>query len=363
MSKRDYYDVLGVSKDASASEIKKAYRKLALKYHPDRNKNSDATEKFKELSEAYAILSDKEKRKQYDMFGHAGINQKYTTEDIFRSVNFDEIFKDLGFGGFGSIFDMFFGGTRRSRHGPQRGSDLEYRLTITLEEAAAGLERDVRVPRYEKCEVCGGTGAKPGTSPTKCSQCGGSGQVRLTRTSPFGQFVTIQTCNKCGGRGSVIEAPCSDCRGTGRVRRERKIEVKIPAGVDTGHNLRLKGEGESGVRGGPTGDLYIAIEVKSHKYFERVGDDIIYRTEVSFPQAALGTKIKVPSLDSKIELTIPSGTHTGTVFKLKGKGVPHLNWFGKGDELVEVTVKTPTKLSRRQKQLLKEFAEESGELL
>ena len=361
MSKRDYYDILGVSKDASSAEIKKVYRKLALKYHPDRNKSPDAADKFKEISEAYAVLSDTEKRKQYNMFGHAGIDQRYTTEDIFRGVNFDEILRDLGFGGFGgfdSVFDIFFGRTRRSRHGPQRGSSLEYKLSLTLEEAASGLEKDIRVPRYEKCEVCNGSGASAGTSPVKCPKCGGSGQIRLTRMSPFGQFVTIRTCNQCGGRGNIIKTPCRECHGTGRVKKSRKIRVKVPAGVDTGHNLRLKGEGESGLRGGPPGDLFIKIEVKPHKYFERVGDDIIYRAEIGFPQAALGTKITVPSLKSKVELKIPPGTQSGTIMRLKGKGIPHLRWFGRGNELVEITVRTPTKLSRKQKKLLKEFTQE-----
>jgi len=363
MSKRDYYDALGVSKDASSDDIKRAYRKLALQYHPDRNKSPDAAEKFKEISEAYAVLSNDEKRSQYDRFGHAGIDQRYTTEDIFRGVDFEDIFRDLGFGfgGFDNIFDIFFGGRRRPRYGPQRGSDLQYNLSISLEEAASGIETEVDVPRSEKCEACKGSGAAPGTSPKNCPQCGGSGQIRRTQASPFGQFVTIQTCNRCGGRGTFIDTPCRECRGTGIVRRERRIKVKVPAGVDTGHQLRLRGEGESGARGGPQGDLFIEIDVKPHRYFERVGDDILYRAEVGLAQAALGTKIMVPSLESRVELKIPSGTQTGTVFKLRGRGIPHLRGFGRGDELVEVTVRTPTKLSRRQKQLLEEFARESGE--
>lgn len=361
--KRDYYEVLGVSRNAAKDEIKNAYRKLALQYHPDRNKAPDAEEKFKEISEAYAVLSDDEKRKQYDMFGHAGIGAKYSPEDIFRGVDFGDIFRDsgFGFGGFDDIFDMFFGRRRGWRQGPQRGADLRYDLEITLEEVATGLEKEIYVPRKEKCEDCKGSGAAPGTEPRRCSRCNGTGQLQRTTSIGFGQFIQVETCNFCGGRGTVVDSPCKSCRGTGIVSQNRRILVKIPAGVDEGPRLRLVGEGEAGARGGPPGDLYVVVHVKSHEMFRRRGSDILYETFIGFVQAALGTEIDVPTLDGKAKLKIPAGTQSHMVFKLKGKGVPNLNGFGRGDELVRVKTRTPTKLTSKQRELLLQFAKETGE--
>jgi molecular chaperone DnaJ len=347
--KRDYYEVLGVSKNVPKDELKNAYRKLALQYHPDRNKSADAEEKFKEISEAYAVLSDDEKRKQYDRFGHAGIGARYSSEDIFRGVDFGDIFKDVGFGfgGFNSIFDMFFGRRRGRRAGPQKGIDLRYDLEITLENVATGLEQEISVPRTEKCEICKGSGAAPGTAPRTCSQCKGSGQVQHATSTGFGQFIQIGTCNMCNGQGTLIDTPCGTCHGTGTVSRKRTIRVKIPPGVDTGSRLRLTSEGEAGVRGGPPGDLFVVIHVKPHESFKRNGSDVLYETSVGFAQVALGTEIE--------------GTQSHTVFRLRGKGLPNLRGWGRGDELVRITVHTPTKLTSEQKKLLRNFAKEMGE--
>jgi len=361
--KRDYYEALGVSKSATKEEIKSAYRKLALQYHPDRNKSPDAEEKFKEISEAYAVLSDDEKRRQYDMFGHAGIGAKYSPEDIFRGVDFRDIFRDfgLGFGGFDDIFDMFFGRQRGWRQGPQRGADLRYDLEITLEDVASGLEREIYVPRRERCEACRGSGAAPGTEPRRCSRCNGTGQVQRATSTGFGQFIQIQTCNLCEGKGTVIDSPCRSCQGTGMVSRNRRILVKIPPGVEEGSRLRLVSEGEAGARGGPSGDLYVVVYVKPHEMFKRRGSDILYEASISFAQAALGAEIDVPTFSGKAKLKIPAGTQTHTVFRLKGKGLPRLHGFGRGDELVRVKIHTPTKLTSRQRELLSELAKEMGE--
>jgi len=362
-NKRDYYDVLNVPKKASKEEIKKAYRKLALKYHPDRNKSPDAEEKFKELSEAYAILSDEEKRMQYDQFGHAGISGRYTWDDIFRGVDFENIFREMGFGfgGFGTIFDMFFKGRSRQRYGPQKGRSLRYDLEITLEDAAFGLNTEIDVPRSEVCDFCNGSGAKPGTSPKKCSECNGTGEIRQTRTFGFTHFTEVKPCNRCAGKGTIIEYICKDCKGTGTIQRTRKIRVKIPPGIDRGYNLKLSGQGEAGIRGGPPGDLYVVIHLKPHRIFKRSDDDILYEANIGFPQAALGTRINVPTLDGKASLKIPAGTQSGTVFRLKRKGIPHLHGFGRGDELIRVIVRTPTKLSQQEKKLFKELAKEMDE--
>jgi molecular chaperone DnaJ len=360
-NKKDYYEVLGVSRNAKQEEIKNAYRKLALQYHPDRNKSPDAEEKFKEISEAYAILSDEEKRRQYDTFGHAGIDSRYTREDIFRGVDFDEIFRDLGFGfgGFGSIFDMFFGG--RERSAPERGYDLRYDLEISLEDAFKGLKTDIEIPRNEKCDVCGGTGAKPGTEPKTCPKCRGTGQIQYTRTSGFTRFVQITACDKCNGRRVIVENPCKECHGKGIVKRYRKIRINVPPGVDTGYSLRLRGEGETSIRGGNSGDLYVVMSVKTHKVFKRDGDDVFYDSQIGFTQASLGSEIEVPTIDGKARLKVPLGTQSGTVFRLNGKGMPRLRGFGRGDELVRVTIKTPKNLTERQRKLLLELAKELGE--
>jgi molecular chaperone DnaJ len=359
-NKKDYYEVLGVPRNATQEEIKNAYRKLALQYHPDRNKSPDAEEKFKEISEAYAVLSDEEKRRQYDMFGHEGIGGRYTREDIFRGVDFDEIFRDLGFGfgGFGSIFDMFFG---RREHASEGGYDLRYDLEISLEDAFKGVKTEIEVPRNEKCDVCKGTGARPGTEPKTCPKCHGTGQIQYARTSGFTRFVQITTCDKCNGRKAVIENPCKECHGSGIVKRYRKIRIDVPAGVDTGYSLRLRGEGEASVEGAKPGDLYVVVTVKPHKVLKRDGDDLFYDAQIGFTQAALGSEIEVPSIDGRAKLRIPPGTQSGTIFRLKGKGMPKIRGFGRGDELVRVTVKTPTNLTEKQRKLLLELAKELGE--
>jgi molecular chaperone DnaJ len=361
--KRDYYEVLGVPKDATKDQIKAAYRDLALKYHPDRNKSPDAEEKFKELSEAYAVLSDDEKRSQYDQFGHAGISGRYSAEDIFRGADFGDIFRDFGFGGFGgfdSIFDMLFGrrgGFGRSRPSePVQGRDIERELTITLQEAAKGTEAELEIPRTVVCDNCHGSGAKPGTQPQTCPKCRGSGELRYVQTQGFAQIVQIAACDKCRGTGKVISSPCNVCRGTGVTRKFGKIKVKIPPGVDTGSVLRLSGEGEAGQRGAPTGDLYIVVRVKPDEVFERRGPDILYKLPVSYSQLALGDEVNVPTLDGIVELRIPSGTQSGTVLRLKGRGLPRLKAHGKGDQLVMLVLRTPTKLSNEQKKLLAELS-------
>lgn len=363
MSKRDYYEILGISKDVTKDDIKNAYRKLALQYHPDRNKSPEAEEKFKEISEAYAILSDDEKRKQYDTFGHAGIGEKYTQEDIFRGANFDEVFRGVGsgFGGFDNIFDMFFGRQRASRYGPQRGNDLRYDMEITLEEAASGLENEINVPRTEACDTCHGSGASPGTAPKRCPQCQGTGRIERVRSTGFARLIQVETCNVCVGRGTIVESPCRECRGVGVVSKTRKIKVKIPPGVDDDWGLRLSSEGDAGSRGGPPGDLYVYIHLKPHDIFHRRDDDLLCDAPLSFTQAALGAEIDVPTIDGKAKLQVPSGTQTNTVFRLKGKGMPRQNSYGRGDELVRITIQTPTKLTFRQRELLMELAKEMDE--
>ncbi|MCQ1537285.1 molecular chaperone DnaJ [Methanosarcina sp. KYL-1] len=350
-TKSDYYEILGVAKDASADEIKKIYRKLALQYHPDRNKEAGAEEKFKEISEAYAVLSDPEKRAQYDRFGHAGIDGQYTAEDIFRGADF---------GGFGDIFEMFFGGGRRGPSGPMRGSDLHYDLYVTFEEAAFGVRKDIDIPRTERCSACSGSGAKQGTTPKRCPTCGGTGQVRTTRTTFGMQFVSTTPCSTCHGRGQIIEFPCPVCGGSGRVRNRKKITINVPAGADSGLRLRLSGEGDEGDPGAPAGDLYITLHVMEHRYFKRVDYDVISELSISFPQAALGDDVMVETLYGNVKMNIPPGTQTHSVFRLKDKGIQHLHGRGKGDQLVRVIIKTPTKLSHEQKELLQQFESLSG---
>ncbi|WP_292469150.1 molecular chaperone DnaJ [Methanolobus sp.] len=358
---RDYYEILGLSKDATESEIKKAYRKLAMQYHPDKNKEEDAEAKFKEISEAYAVLSDTEKREQYDRFGHAGIDGRYSQEDIFRGADFGG-FDDLGdiLGNiFGGGFGGFGGGQRRQ--GPARGSDLRYDLGITLEQAAEGVETTLNIPRAENCEACGGTGAKAGTSPKTCSTCHGSGQVTQARNTPFGRFMSTSTCNACHGRGNVIEEPCPACKGTGKMKKVRKISVKVPKGTDNGLRLKVRGEGEEGSPGAPSGDLYVVIHVEPHDKFQRVGDDILYEQPISFSMAALGGDVMVPTLHGKVKMSIKPGTQTHSILRLKGKGMPHLHGNSHGDQLVKIIIRTPTKLTGEQKDLLNKFQElESG---
>jgi len=358
--KKDYYEVLGVARDASEKEIKAAYRKLAMKHHPDRSDDPGAEEKFKELSEAYAVLSDPDKRQKYDQFGHAGINSQYSQEDLFRGVNFEDLLRGFGMGG-ESIFDMFFGGGG-GRRGPARGRDLRYDIDLTLEQAARGLETTIEVPRTETCPKCQGSGAKPGTTPVVCSTCRGSGQVTRAQNTPFGQMVTSTTCHTCGGRGEIITSPCEDCSGSGRVRKSRKINIKIPAGVEDGQHLKLRGQGDSAGPKGVSGDLYVVINILPHRLFQRMDSDLILESPISFTQAALGADLEVPTLNGRAKIKVPAGTQTGTVFRLRGKGMPRLHGTGSGDLHVRVKIKTPTSLTARQKQLLEELAEAFGEL-
>ncbi len=360
--KRDYYDILGVQKNASVDDIKSAYRRLALKYHPDRNPadRKGAEEKFKELSEAYAVLSDQQKRAQYDQFGHAGIDSRYTTEDIYRGADFSSIFEDLGMGGLdlGDIFEHFglFGGGARSG-GRRRGSDLQYDLEITFEEAAFGTTKSFVVPRHEICQACKGEGAAPGSSKTRCPQCGGSGQVSSSRGFVF----FSRACDKCHGEGTIIAKPCPKCRGTGRVVVERKISVKIPAGIESGMRLRVSGEGEAGLRGGQRGDLYVLVYVKPHEIFERHNDDILCEVPISMVEASLGTEVEVPTLEGKVRMSVPPGTQSGKIFRLKGKGIVNLHDRLRGDEHVRIIVETPANLNNAQRRILEDFARASGE--
>lgn len=352
MSKRDYYEVLGVSKTATKDEIKKAYRKLSKQYHPDINKEPDAAEKFKEIAEAYEALSDDQKRAQYDQFGHTDPNQGFGGADFG------------GFGGFEDIFNSFFGGggsRRRDPNAPRQGADLQYTMTLKFEEAVFGKETEIEIPREETCETCNGSGAKPGTKVETCKHCGGSGQLNVEQNTPFGRIVNRRTCHYCSGTGKQISEKCTTCSGSGKVRKRRKINVKIPAGIDDGQQLRVPSQGEPGVNGGPAGDLYIVFHVRSHEFFERDGDDVYCEMPITFVQAALGDEIEVPTLHGKVRLKIPAGTQTGTKFRLRDKGIPNVHGRGKGDQHVLIRIVTPTKLSEKQKDLLREFAEVSGQ--
>jgi len=358
MAKRDYYEILNVSKSASKAEIKKAYRKLALKYHPDKNKEADAEEKFKEISEAYAVLYDDEKRKMYDQYGHAGIDQQYSAEDIFRGADFGDIFGSMG--GLEDIFERFFGGGMggfgRQSQRRRRGSDLRYDLEITLEDAFRGVETTIKVPRSEACDNCNGSGAKPGTSPKNCSNCDGTGQMKTTRRTAFGMFTQVTTCNRCRGQGKIIEQKCPECRGRGIVQKTRDIDLKIPKGIDDGSQLRLAGEGEAG--SGGTGDLYIVVHIRRHPIFSRRGLDLHMIKNISFPDATLGTKVDIRTLEDEIELKIPEGTQNGDTLRVRNKGMPEIRGRGHGDLYVEIHVETPKKLSRKAKKLLEELKNE-----
>ncbi len=348
-TKADYYELLGVSRNATEEEIKKAYRKAALRYHPDRNPGDKAAEeKFKELSEAYQVLIDPEKRAQYDRYGHAAFEQ-----GGFNGFDFTSNFEDI----FGDIFGDFFGVGGRGRRRAQRGEDLSCNLEISFEEAAFGTEKTISVPRMTLCEGCQGTGAKPGTAPKTCATCRGSGQVRFQQ----GFFTVARTCNRCGGQGKVITEPCPACHGAGTVRKASTLQVKIPAGIDTGARLKLRGEGEVGPSGGVPGDLYVLIRVREHPLFGRQHNDVVCEIPISFPQAALGAEIEVPTLEGKIKMKIPPGTQSGSVFRLRGKGIPDLRGGGRGDQLVRVIIEVPRKLTGRQRELLEEFARLDGE--
>lgn len=353
MSKRDYYEVLGVSKSASKDEIKKAYRKLSKQYHPDINKEPDAADKFKEIAEAYEVLSDDQKKAHYDQFGHTDPNQGFGGGDF-----------GGGFGGFEDIFNTFFGGgggsRRRDPNAPRQGADLQYTMTVSFEEAAFGKETDIEIPREETCETCHGSGAKPGTNPETCQHCHGTGQLNVEQNTPFGRIVNRRTCHYCHGTGKEIKHKCSTCGGKGKVQKRKKIHIKIPAGIDDGQQLRMAGQGEGGTNGGPSGDLYVVFHVRSHEFFERDGDDIYCEMPITFVQAALGDEIEVPALKGKVKLKIPAGTQTGKKFRLKGKGIPNVRGYGVGDQYIIVRIITPTKLSDKQKQLLKEFEDVSG---
>ncbi len=347
--KRDYYEVLGVSKNASDDEIKKAYRKEAKKYHPDLHPgDKEAEAKFKELSEAYGILSDAEKKSRYDQYGHAGVDPNFGAGGGFGGFDgFD--FGDI----FGDIFGGFGGGRRRN--GPVRGQDVRQVVDISFEEAAFGCKKKITLTQQEKCTVCGGSGAKAGTSPQTCSRCGGSGQVRTQTRTPLGYMTNVTTCTQCGGTGSVITDPCNNCRGTGKVRQTKTVEIDIPAGIDNGQTMQLSGKGEPGDRGGPNGDLLIVVRVKSHPLFQRDGYNVYIDFPITFTQATLGAKVKVPTLDGFVEYDLPEGTQPGAVFRLKGKGISYIRSKNRGDQFVKIEVEIPKGLSQKQKELLKEF--------
>ncbi len=349
--KRDYYEVLGVARGASEDEIKKAFRKLAFQYHPDRNKEKGAEARFKEINEAYEVLSDPEKRQVYDRFGHAGVGA---------GVGANGDFGNFGFGAsFAEIFEQFFGGatSQTRRAAGQRGADIRYELTISFEDAVFGCQKEIEVPRWENCSACRGTGAQPGTQTQRCSTCQGTGEIRRVQQSIFGQFVNVMVCDRCRGEGKVITTPCSTCRGQGRVRNNRRVVVNIPAGVDDGINVRVTGEGEVSSRGGTPGNLYVSLTVKPHPIFKRQGNDIIYELPLSFTQAALGAEVPVDTLEGKTTIKIPPGTQSGSSFRLKGMGVPVVHSTARGDQHVIVKVVTPRNLTKRQQELLKEFAE------
>jgi molecular chaperone DnaJ len=362
MTKRDYYEVLGVARDADIDTIKKAYRTLAMKHHPDRNPGDKAAEeKFKEAAEAYEVLKDPEKRARYDQFGHAGVSGaagrgfggagfgEFDLSDALRAFMRD-------FGGFGAFDDFFGGGSRtRRRTSAGRGSDLQVRLPVTLKEVSEGVEKTIRLKRLEACPVCGGSGSRDGRNGDACPSCGGTGEIRRAQRSIFGQFVNVSVCQRCGGEGSVVRNPCNRCGGEGVVTAERRIKVKIPAGVTSGNYLTLRGEGNRGRRGGPAGDLIVLIEEKPDREFKRHGDDILYDLAITFSQAALGDKVDVPTLSGRARLSIPPGTQTGKILRMRGKGIPSLGGHGRGDQLIRIVVWTPTRLSDEERRLFEEM--------
>ncbi len=350
-TKRDYYEVLGVERGTSTADIKQAYRRLAREYHPDINKEKDAEDKFKEINEAYEVLGNDQKRSTYDRFGHAAIHGNAGADGF-------------GFGGFGDIFEEFFGGMTGMRggraRGPLRGEDLRVDLSISFEEAVFGTDKEIQIPRTESCPSCQGSGAEPGTTPIVCSQCRGSGEVRRVQQSFLGSVVTSTTCPTCGGSGETITTPCSNCHGRKRVQATRDLKVQIPPGVDTGTRIRLAGEGDAGVRGGPPGNLYVFIHVQEHAFFQRQGDDIILEVVVNMAQAALGDEIVIPTLDGEDKLRIGPGTQPGHVTRLRGRGVPHLRRDGRGDQIIIIQVAVPRKLTEEQEQLLRDLGRTLG---
>lgn len=354
--KRDFYEVLGVSKGASDDEIKKAYRREAKKYHPDLHPGDKTAEaKFKEVNEAYEVLSDSEKKSRYDQFGHAGVDPNFAGQGGFGGFDdFGDIFSNIFGGGFGG----FGGGARRNT--AVRGADIRQIIDITFEEAAFGCKKNITVNKQENCPTCNGTGAKPGTSPVTCKRCNGSGQVRTQTRTPLGYMTNIGTCPECRGEGKIITDPCKDCRGQGKVRKQKTIEIDIPQGINHGQTMQLSGQGEPGSRGGAPGDLLITIRIKPHKIFRREDFDVYIDIPITFVQAALGATIRVPTLDGIVEYDIPEGTQTGTVFKLRGKGVPYIRGKNRGDQYVSVEVEVPKNISSKQRELLKEFEEASG---
>ena len=355
--KRDYYEVLGVERDASPDDVKRAYRKLAMQYHPDRNKEEGAETRFKEAAEAYDVLGDQEKRAQYDRFGHQAFSGPGGGGPGFTSVN--DIFEAFGdiFGGGGGIFSEMFGGGRRRRSGPRRGRDLRILLELTLEEIDEGVERTISIKRQETCSTCSGSGCKPGTGRTSCGACGGRGQIHRSQ----GFFTMAQTCPQCGGAGQRIESPCGDCSGAGRVPREGEVKLHVPAGVEEGMQIKLSGEGDTGEPGGPRGDLYCVIREQEHNVFRRSGPDLMTEVPFSFAQLALGAKVEIPTLRGKVDMSVPPGTQSGKVFRLRGQGLPHVERSGRGDQLVRVFIDVPKKLTERQKELLSEFEDIEAE--
>jgi len=357
--KKDYYEILGVSKDASQKEIEEAYRRLAVQYHPDRHppeKKEEMREKFKEISEAYAVLSDPNKRRQYDMYGHAGIDSSYTPEDIFSGVDFSSIFRDIGFDSvFEDLFDFF--GVKERHKGPQRGADIEVPVNITLEEAFRGVEKPISFYHTITCPVCKGSGAKLGTSKKICPKCKGQGRITYSR----GFFTFSETCSRCKGQGEVVDIPCEKCGGSGKIKQQENIVVKIPAGVDNGTSIRVKGKGEAGNFGGPSGDLYVSVRVQPHPIFVRQGNDLLGKIEVPYPIAVLGGEVEFITIEgNKIKISIPAGTQAGKVFRIKSKGMPDLHTGKRGDLYVKVEIQVPTKLDEKQKRALREYAKTLG---
>ena len=360
--KRDYYEVLGVSRGASEDEIKKAYKKMARKYHPDLNPgDKTAEEKFKEVNEAYEVLSDADKKARYDQYGHAGVDPNFGAGGFGGGFDGSFDFGDLG-DIFGSFFGGGFGGGRRTNpNAPQRGESIRMSIAISFEEAAFGCEKAVTVERYETCDTCHGNGCAPGTSPEVCPDCHGTGTVQVRRQTPMGVFATSSPCPMCGGKGRIIHQPCKDCRGSGMVRKKKTIQASIPAGIDNGQTISIRGQGNAGKNGGPAGDLLITITVRPHELFRREGTSVLCEAPITFTQAVLGAELEIPTIDGKVKYTLPEGTQSGTTFRLKGKGIPSINGRGRGDQYVTVYIETPKNLNKEQKEALKKFAETMGE--